>query len=43
MWQNMASRSFGSNHVLFGGMIPPPSAIAIKSSMPVGNIENAQA
>src|SRR6185437_8920338 len=43
MWQNIASRSFGSNHVLFGGMIPPASAIAIKSSILVGNIENAHA
>src|SRR5271156_6371677 len=37
MWQNIASRNFGSNHVLLGGMIPPSSAIAIKSSMLVGN------
>ena len=43
MWQNIASRSFGSNQVLFGGMIPPPSATVINSSMLVGNIENAHA
>ena len=43
MWQNMPSRSLGSNHVLLGGMMPPPSAMAIKSSMLVGNIEKAQA
>ena len=28
----MPSRSFGSNHVLLGGMTPPASAMAIKSS-----------
>ena len=43
MWQNMPSRSFGSNQVLLGGMIPPVSATTIKSSMSVGNIEKAQA
>ena len=43
MWQNMASRSLGSNQVLLGGMMPPASAMAIKSSMLVGNIEKAQA
>src|SRR5437879_11511297 len=43
MWQNIASRSFGSNHVLLGGMIPPPSATVISSSMLVGNIAKAQA
>ena len=26
-WQNIASRSFGSNQVLLGGMMPPASAI----------------
>ena len=39
----MASRSFGSNHVLLGGMMPPASAIVIRSRMLVGYIENAQA
>ena len=43
MWQNIASRSFGSNHVLFGGMMPPASAISIKSTMLVGNMLNAHA
>src|SRR6266498_4031474 len=43
MWQNIPSRSFGSNQVLFGGIMPPASAIAIRSSMLVGNIENAHA
>ena len=43
MWQNIASRSFGSNQVLLGGMMPPASAMAMRSSMLVGNIENAQA
>src|ERR1039457_2724321 len=43
MWQNMASRSLGSNHVLFGGMMPPASAMAIRSSMLVGKSEKAQA
>ena len=38
MWQNIASRSFGSNQVLFGGMMPPASAMLIKSSMLVGNM-----
>jgi hypothetical protein len=33
MFQNIASRSFGSNQVPFGGMIPPASAMIIKSSM----------
>ena len=42
-WQNIASRSFGSNQVLFGGMIPPASAMLIKFSMRVGNREKAQA
>src|SRR5665213_3887998 len=42
-WQNIPSRSFGSNQVLFGGMISSASAMVIKSSMLVGNIENAQA
>ena len=37
------SRSFGSNHVDLGGMMPPASAIAIRSSMPTGNSENATA
>ena len=43
MWQNIPSRSFGSNQVLLGGMIPQASAIAMRSSMLVGNMENAQA
>ena len=43
MWQNMASRSLGSNQVLLGGMMPPASAMAIRSSMLVGNMEKAQA
>src|ERR1039458_9149277 len=42
-WQNIASRSFGSNQVLLGGMMPPASAMLIKSSMLVGNMLNAQA
>jgi hypothetical protein len=37
MWQNIASRSFGSNQVLLGGMMPPASAMLIRSSMLVGN------
>src|ERR1035437_3575453 len=43
MWQNMASRSLGSNQVLLGGMMPPASAMAMRSSMLVGNSENAHA
>jgi len=43
MWQNIASRSLGSNQVLLGGMMPLASAMVIKSSMLVGNMENAQA
>src|SRR5271170_4837491 len=43
LWQNMASRSLGSNQVLLGGMTPPASDMAIRSSMPVGYMENAQA
>src|SRR6266508_1416639 len=35
-WFTIPSASFGSNHVLFGGMIPPASATAIKSSICVG-------
>src|ERR1017187_1876188 len=42
-WQNMASRSLGSNQVLLGGMMPPASAMAMRSSMLVGNSEKAQA
>ena len=37
------SRSFGSNHVDFGGMMPPASEIAIRSSIVTGYIENATA
>ena len=43
MWQNMASRNLGSNQVLFGGMMPPASAMVIKSATLVGNREKAQA
>ena len=43
MGQNIASRSFGSNQVLLDGMTAPASATAIRSSMPVGNKEKAQA
>ena len=42
-WQNIPSRNFGSNHVLLGGMIPPASAMVIKSSMLVGNMLKAHA
>src|ERR1700678_2542128 len=41
-WQNIASRSLGSNQVLLGGMTPPVSAMAIKSPMPVGYMAKAQ-
>ncbi len=34
-------RSFGSNHVDFGGIIRPASAISVRSSSVVGYIENA--
>ncbi len=37
------SLSFGSNQVDFGGMMPPASEIAIRSSTVTGNIENATA
>src|SRR5450759_4061757 len=36
-------RSFGSNHVDFGGIVAPASAIAMTSARDVGNIENATA
>ena len=37
------SRSFGSNQVDFGGMMPPASAMRIRSSTVTGNSENATA
>src|SRR5438105_3944881 len=37
------SRSFGSNHVDFGGMMAPASDTAIRSATPTGCIENATA
>ncbi len=35
-WLTMPSANFGSNQVDFGGMMPPASATAIRSSMLVG-------
>ena len=40
---NSPSRSFGSNHVDFGGMMPPASAMAIRSATLTGYSENATA
>src|ERR1700679_3907901 len=37
----MASLSFGSNHVVMGGMMPPASAMAIKSLWCLRDMENA--
>src|SRR5437899_11429467 len=37
------SRSFGSNHVDFGGMIAPAPDTAIRSATPTGYNENATA
>ena len=42
-WMSSPSRSFGSNQVLFGGMIAPASDTAIRSATLTGNIENATA
>lgn len=35
-WINSPLRSFGSNHVDFGGIVLPPSATRISSAMEVG-------
>src|SRR5204862_8227472 len=43
VWTSRPSRSFGSNHVDFGGMMPPSSAIDIRSSMVTGCMEKATA
>ena len=43
VWTSKPSLSFGSNHVDFGGMMPPSSDIAIKSWIVTGYIEKATA
>ncbi len=43
VWTTRPERSFGSNQVDFGGMIPPASAISITVPTPTGCIENATA
>ena len=40
---NKPERSFGSNHVLFGGMICPASAISMSCRMVTGCMEKATA